>query len=68
MFDNYVVFFKKQDIDKILSIDIANSPYYKLLNANMSKHYTITKNNEPISIEFRLFYDEQELLKIPDHA
>jgi len=68
MFENYVVYFKKENIDKIISVDIANSHYYKVLHANMSKHFTITKDNEPISIEFRLFFDEQGLLEIPERV
>ena len=43
-----------------------NSEYHEQFYSNMSKHYMITKNNEPITIEFRQFFNDDELIKIPE--
>ena len=66
MFDNYVKFFKKYNLDNIIEIHHSNKEWYDLFWGNISKHYVISKDNQPVSFEFRKYFNETELIKIPD--
>ena len=67
MFDNYVKFFIENDLDNIIQNHHPNKEKYcDLFQENCSIHLVISKDNQPVKFEFRKFFNEHELTKIPD--